>query len=50
MAEWNEALEISISQAAEKAKQLEENIEKEKTRADQAEQAVTVLKKSLEIA
>lgn len=34
LAKWNEALEISTSQAAEKAKQLEENITKEKNRAD----------------
>ena len=50
LAKWNEALEISTSQAADKVKQLEETFTKEKDRAKQAKQAVTILQKSLEIA
>ena len=50
IAKWNEALEVSTSQAADKVKQLEETATKEKDRANQAEQAVTILQKSLEIA
>lgn len=62
MAEWDKAMEISTSQVAKKAKQQEdiikeikasaldaaEKAKKEKTRADDAEQVVKVLQKSLE--
>ena len=43
ISKWNEALEVSTSQAADKVKQLEETASKEKDRANQAEQAVTIL-------
>ena len=47
IAKWNEALKTSTSQAADKVKQLEETAAKDKDRANQAEQAVTILQKSL---
>ena len=50
ISKWNEALEVSTSQAADKVKQLEETATKETDRANQAEHAVTILQKSLEIA
>ena len=50
ISKWNEALEVSTSQAADKVKQLEETASKEKDRANQAEHAVTILQQSLGIA
>ena len=64
VAKWDKAMEISTSKAAEKSKQQDriikeikasaleilEKAKTEKSRADEAEQAVNVLKKSLEMA
>ena len=63
VAEWDHALEISTSQAAEKAKQqeriikeikssaldLSDKVKTEKARADEPEKAVGILQKSLEL-
>ena len=64
VADWDKAMQTSTSTAAEKAKQHEEiikeikasalqsveEVKKEKARADEAEQVVSVLNKSLELA